>query len=71
MAAKVLDGKRIADTLLGDLAVRVGNRVAGGKSRPGLAVVLVGCNSDDEDSADTAQSDTNSASTNNLDFAGF
>ncbi len=42
MAAKVLDGKRIADTLLGDLAVRVSNRVAAGKSRPGLAVVLVG-----------------------------
>jgi methylenetetrahydrofolate dehydrogenase (NADP+)/methenyltetrahydrofolate cyclohydrolase len=42
MAAKVLDGKRIADTLLDDLAVRVHNRVEAGKSRPGLAVVLVG-----------------------------
>lgn len=42
MAAKVLDGKRIADTLLDDLAGRVGARVAAGQSRPGLAVVLVG-----------------------------
>lgn len=42
MAANVLDGKRIADTLLDDLAIRVGMRVAAGKSRPGLAVVLVG-----------------------------
>ncbi len=42
MAAKVLDGKRIADTLLDDLAVRVSARTALGKSRPGLAVILVG-----------------------------
>ena len=42
MAAKVLDGKRIADTLLSDLAIRVQNRVLAGKSCPGLAVVLVG-----------------------------
>lgn len=42
MAAKVLDGKRIADTLLDDLAVRVNARIAHGKSRPGLAVILVG-----------------------------
>ncbi|MFZ9348536.1 MAG: bifunctional methylenetetrahydrofolate dehydrogenase/methenyltetrahydrofolate cyclohydrolase FolD, partial [Arenimonas sp.] len=42
MAAKVLDGKRIADTLLDDLAERVRVRVNAGRSRPGLAVVLVG-----------------------------
>lgn len=42
MAAKVLDGKRIADTLLDDLAVRVKARITLGKSRPGLAVILVG-----------------------------
>jgi methylenetetrahydrofolate dehydrogenase (NADP+)/methenyltetrahydrofolate cyclohydrolase len=42
MAAKVLDGKRIADTLLDDLASRISHRVETGKSRPGLAVVLVG-----------------------------
>lgn len=42
MTAKVLDGKRIADTLLDDLAERVRVRVGAGKSRPGLAVVLVG-----------------------------
>jgi len=42
MTAKVLDGKRIADTLLDDLAERVRVRVGAGQSRPGLAVVLVG-----------------------------
>jgi methylenetetrahydrofolate dehydrogenase (NADP+)/methenyltetrahydrofolate cyclohydrolase len=42
MTAKVLDGKRIADTLLDDLAERVRIRVGGGQSRPGLAVILVG-----------------------------
>ena len=42
MTAQVLDGKRIADTLLDDLAVRVQARVQSGRSRPGLAVVLVG-----------------------------
>lgn len=42
MAAKVLDGKRIADALLDDLAERVCARVEAGLSRPGLAVVLVG-----------------------------
>ena len=42
MSARILDGKRIADALLDDLAVRVEARVAAGKPRPGLAVVLVG-----------------------------
>ncbi len=42
MTAKVLDGKRIADTLLDDLAERVRARVDAGLSRPGLAVILVG-----------------------------
>jgi methylenetetrahydrofolate dehydrogenase (NADP+) / methenyltetrahydrofolate cyclohydrolase len=42
MSAQVLDGKRIADSLLDDLALRVNARVAAGKQRPGLAVVLVG-----------------------------
>ena len=42
MTAKVLDGKRIADSLLDDLAVRVQGRIGAGKSRPGLAVILVG-----------------------------
>jgi methylenetetrahydrofolate dehydrogenase (NADP+)/methenyltetrahydrofolate cyclohydrolase len=40
--ARLLDGKGIADALLDDLAKRVEARVAGGKARPGLAVVLVG-----------------------------
>jgi methylenetetrahydrofolate dehydrogenase (NADP+)/methenyltetrahydrofolate cyclohydrolase len=42
MTARILDGKRIADALLDDLALRVQARVASGKVRPGLAVVLVG-----------------------------
>ena len=40
--ARILDGKRIADTLLDELRVRVDARLAAGRSRPGLAVVLVG-----------------------------
>ncbi len=42
MTARILDGKRIADALLDDLALRVQARMAAGKRRPGLAVVLVG-----------------------------
>ncbi len=42
MTARILDGKRIADALLDDLAIRVDARVATGLPRPGLAVVLVG-----------------------------
>jgi len=42
MTARILDGKRIADALLDDLAKRVDARLAAGKPRPGLAVVLVG-----------------------------
>ena len=40
--ARILDGKRIADTLLDELRVRVDARVNAGGARPGLAVVLVG-----------------------------
>lgn len=42
MTARILDGKRIADHLLDELAARVVARVAAGKTAPGLAVVLVG-----------------------------
>ena len=42
MSAKILDGKRIADDLLHNLKAQVDARMAAGKSRPGLAVVLVG-----------------------------
>ena len=42
MTARILDGKRIADALLDDLALRVQARVASGGVCPGLAVVLVG-----------------------------
>jgi methylenetetrahydrofolate dehydrogenase (NADP+)/methenyltetrahydrofolate cyclohydrolase len=40
--ARILDGKRIADDLLGGLKAQVDARLALGKPRPGLAVVLVG-----------------------------
>ncbi|MEO8460958.1 MAG: bifunctional methylenetetrahydrofolate dehydrogenase/methenyltetrahydrofolate cyclohydrolase FolD [Dokdonella sp.] len=42
MTARILDGKRIAGEVLDRLALRVDARLAAGKSRPGLAVVLVG-----------------------------
>ncbi|HWT15293.1 MAG TPA: bifunctional methylenetetrahydrofolate dehydrogenase/methenyltetrahydrofolate cyclohydrolase FolD [Patescibacteria group bacterium] len=42
MAARVLDGKRIADEVLDGIGVRVRARVQRGQRRPGLAVVLVG-----------------------------
>lgn len=42
MAAKILDGKRIANELLDDLRVRVALGLAEGRAAPGLAVVLVG-----------------------------
>lgn len=42
MTARILDGKRIADELLDRIKGRVAARVAAGKSRPGLAVMLVG-----------------------------
>ena len=41
-AARILDGKRIAEDLLDSLKLQVDTRVAAGKRRPGLAVVLVG-----------------------------
>lgn len=41
-AARILDGRRIAEDLLDELKVRVDARLAAGKSPPGLAVVLVG-----------------------------
>jgi len=40
--ARILDGKRIAETLLDELKIRVDARIAAGWARPGLAVVLVG-----------------------------
>ena len=40
--ARILDGKRIADDLLSGLKAQVDARIAAGKRRPGLAVVLVG-----------------------------
>ncbi len=40
--ARILDGRSIAEDLLDGLKLRVDARVAAGKPRPGLAVVLVG-----------------------------
>jgi methylenetetrahydrofolate dehydrogenase (NADP+)/methenyltetrahydrofolate cyclohydrolase len=40
--ARILDGKRIAETLLDELKSRVDARLAAGKRAPGLAVILVG-----------------------------
>jgi methylenetetrahydrofolate dehydrogenase (NADP+)/methenyltetrahydrofolate cyclohydrolase len=40
--ARILDGKRIAEDLLDSLKLQVDARVAAGRPRPGLAVVLVG-----------------------------
>lgn len=40
--ARILDGKRIAETLLDELKARVDTRLAAGRSAPGLAVILVG-----------------------------
>lgn len=42
MSARLLDGKKIADELLVQLQARVAARIAAGRARPGLAVVLVG-----------------------------
>ncbi len=42
MAARILDGRRIADNLLDVLRARVRQRVDSGFAPPGLAVVLVG-----------------------------
>lgn len=40
--ARILDGKRIAEDLLDSLKAQVEARLAAGRSRPGLAVLLVG-----------------------------
>ena len=42
MSARLLDGRRIADDVLVEVAARVQARVAAGKRVPGIAVILVG-----------------------------
>ena len=42
MTARIIDGKARAAQLTQDIAVKVAERLAAGKSRPGLAVVMVG-----------------------------
>jgi methylenetetrahydrofolate dehydrogenase (NADP+)/methenyltetrahydrofolate cyclohydrolase len=44
MTARIIDGKARAERLAADVAGKVAARVAGGRPRPGLAVVLVGEN---------------------------
>jgi methylenetetrahydrofolate dehydrogenase (NADP+)/methenyltetrahydrofolate cyclohydrolase len=44
MTARIIDGKARAERLTAEVAAKVVARVAAGKSRPGLAVVLVGEN---------------------------
>lgn len=44
MAAKIIDGKTIAQQVKDEVATRVMQRLAAGKRAPGLAVVLVGDN---------------------------
>lgn len=44
MSAQILDGKAIAQELRNDIKQQVSNRLAQGKSQPGLAVILVGEN---------------------------
>jgi methylenetetrahydrofolate dehydrogenase (NADP+)/methenyltetrahydrofolate cyclohydrolase len=44
MTARIHDGKAAADRLTGEVRQAVDDRIAAGKSRPGLAVVLVGEN---------------------------
>ena len=42
MSAQIIDGKAIADKLLQHIKQRVETRIASGRRRPGLAVILVG-----------------------------
>ena len=42
MPARLLDGRKVAEELLDDLAAQVGARMHAGQRAPGLAVVLVG-----------------------------
>ena len=44
MTARIIDGKTRAERLTAEVAAKVAERVAAGKPRPGLAVVLVGEN---------------------------
>ncbi len=44
MTAQIIDGKVYADQIRSDVAARVKERLAAGKSAPGLATVLVGDN---------------------------
>src|SRR6266704_55840 len=44
MTARIIDGKARAERLTGEVAAKVAERMAAGKPRPGLAVVLVGEN---------------------------
>lgn len=42
MAARIIDGRQVAADIQRDLRARIENRLAAGRRRPGLAVVMVG-----------------------------
>ena len=42
MTAQIIDGKAIAESLLGEIKAKITNRIASGKRAPCLAVILVG-----------------------------
>lgn len=44
MVARVIDGKAVARRIAAEIAERVARRLAAGRSRTGLAIVLVGDN---------------------------
>ena len=44
MAAKIIDGKTIAQQVRSEVAQKVQARIEAGRRAPGLAVVLVGSN---------------------------
>jgi methylenetetrahydrofolate dehydrogenase (NADP+) / methenyltetrahydrofolate cyclohydrolase len=48
MTARILDGKAIAEKLVGEVRAKVDARLAAGKPAPGLAVVLIGENAASE-----------------------
>jgi methylenetetrahydrofolate dehydrogenase (NADP+)/methenyltetrahydrofolate cyclohydrolase len=48
MTARILDGKAIAEKLVGEVRAKVDARLAAGKPAPGLAVVLIGDNAASE-----------------------
>ena len=42
MTAQILDGKGLADSIIGELRKKIDDRVGAGQRQPGLAVIIVG-----------------------------